>query len=257
MLDSVPEGQRGDPPVRASEPTPDRSAVHREGVPKHDPMGGKPGSIRPPLGDDDPRRHGQRVPAPIRHDLQGQSTPLVHPTDELVDIDDVGLELDDHERPMARMPSEDVDDPAFSVDRERHLGIEGPGGKLLGEPSCHRLVQACMTAANQAIEVCAAGSSSQGDLDIEDTSDRQDRRELHAVDMAPLDPGDDGGIAAGSPRHVELAPPPTNPDRPKPRPKLLHRIHAASLTWGGYPAGTGGLFGHRRRLIRGCAPCHG
>ncbi len=59
-----------------------------------------------------------RLPAPIPSDSNGEPSPLIHPTDEFVDIDDVGLEFDDHERSMTRVPSEDVDDASLAVDRE-------------------------------------------------------------------------------------------------------------------------------------------
>ena len=118
----------------------------------------EPSAIRSPIRDDDPCRHSQRLPAPSLCDLNAEPSPLIHPSNEFVDIDDVRLELDDQERSMPWMPGEDVDDPSLAEDRECDLRLERPFGKLAGEPPGNRLVKAGVSAADESIEVSATRS---------------------------------------------------------------------------------------------------
>ena len=59
-------------------------------------------------------------------DLTSQPPALIHLSHQLVDVDDVGLELDHDEGAQAAMPRQDVDHAALAVDRERHLRIKHP-----------------------------------------------------------------------------------------------------------------------------------
>ena len=84
---------------------------------------------------------GQRIPPAHARDLAGQAPLPIERPDELVHVDDIRLEFDDQQRAAARVPGEDVDHPAFAVDRERDLRREDPLGQLPQKPARDRLVK--------------------------------------------------------------------------------------------------------------------
>ncbi len=55
-------------------------------------------------------------------------------SDELLNVGDVGLQLDDEQGAPSRMPGQDVDDAALTVDRERNLRRKYPAGQCLQVP---------------------------------------------------------------------------------------------------------------------------
>lgn len=140
LLPALPDRQRRNPTIGSPEPALDGAAIERESVPEDRPMRGQSRPIGPAVRDDHPGRNRHGIPTPVARDLSGQPPALIHLGHEEVHVNDVGLELDDDERPGAGMPGEDVDDAPLAVDRERHLWIEDPIGKVLGEPARDRFV---------------------------------------------------------------------------------------------------------------------
>ena len=117
--------------------------------------------VRVAARDDDPDRDRRpRIPwadpAAIYGDPDGVASFAFDGPDELVNVRDVGLELDHQKRTQLRMPGEDVDDPALAVDRERHLGLQNPLRELLGEVAGDQLVKLGVPRIQQTIEIARA-----------------------------------------------------------------------------------------------------
>ena len=74
-------------------------------------------------------------------DRPGQPPFSVHGPDQVVHVDDVGLELDDEKCAATRVPGEDVDHAAFAIDRERDLGLDRPRRQVVAEHPRDLLVQ--------------------------------------------------------------------------------------------------------------------
>ncbi|MFL5723841.1 MAG: hypothetical protein ACJ78H_10685, partial [Chloroflexota bacterium] len=77
-----------------------------------------PCSIGSARRNEDPDRHGARIPTTFPRDPTSKPSLSVDRPDEIVHVDDVGLELDHQQRSTPRMPRQDVDHSPFAVDRE-------------------------------------------------------------------------------------------------------------------------------------------
>ena len=235
-LHSIPHRQRCDRSIRPHEPAPDRPAVNRKSIPQQPSMCIDTRPVCPPIGDDHPTRNGQRVPTPLHGDLPRKPAPPIHLTDELVDIDHVRLQLDDHQRSPAWVPRQDIDDPSLAVDRERDLRRQHPLGQIGGEPARHRFMKGRVTAADESVEIGAARPRGHGHLDIERPSDVENRPEGEPLEVSALDPRDDRSIDPDLRGHILLAPAASDPNRPEANAELLVLIHGGSLIAGTSPA---------------------
>ncbi len=74
--------------------------------------------VRSALCKDDPHRDRAGIPAAVAGDSRGEPATSVGCSHQVIDVDEFGLELDDEQDSSDRMPREDVDHSAFSVDRE-------------------------------------------------------------------------------------------------------------------------------------------
>src|SRR6478609_9680238 len=97
-----PEGQCPHGPIRPPQPGADRPSVDRERRAKHRSVRLDPAPVRVAVGYDDPDRDGRRRiswadPAAIDRDPNRMATLAVDGANQLVDIGDVGLQLD-HEQ---------------------------------------------------------------------------------------------------------------------------------------------------------------
>ena len=99
--------------------------------------------VRAGVREDDPGAYGGRSPAQVSRDPSSQPHPPIHRRHECLGIHDFRLQLDDEQASGLGVPGEDVDDPAFSVDREADLRLPGPT-----RPSCARwrATDSCMAA---------------------------------------------------------------------------------------------------------------
>src|SRR5262245_60157549 len=114
------------------------------------------------------------MPTTIADDLANEPPLLSDFPDQLVDIHDVGLELDHEDGASAGRPGDDVDDATLPVDRVRHLRREDPGRQLLPEPSSHELVELRMPGIQQSIEIAGAPARHEVDADVERRRDPAD-----------------------------------------------------------------------------------
>ena len=172
-------------------------------------------SVRPARPDDDPRRDRERVPAARSRTIcRIKRAFSVDLSDQLIDVDDVGLELDHEDRATAGMPGDDVDDTTFAVDGVGDLGGQDPGGELAGEPARDRARGAGVLRVEQAVEVSSAPPRYEIDTDVERRRDPADQVQRERSRMTPLEPRDRRWRYAGLRRQVRLAPTTANADRP-------------------------------------------
>ena len=167
-----PEGERPDRSIRPSQPGSDHPTVNREGGAEHRAVRLDATPVRVAARDDDPDRDRRRRiswadPAAIDGDPDGVAPFAIDGPDKLVDVGDVGLELNHQEGSQPRMPGEDVDDPALAVDRERHLGLQDPLWELFGEVAGDQLVKLGVPGIQQTIEIPGAPPSREVDPDLE------------------------------------------------------------------------------------------
>ena len=260
-------GPRAGPvvPPRISGHT-DRAAIGRDGSRSHGPI---PTAVRrercaehrgvlrdatavgSAAGDDDPERDTRqwlaaRNPASFDRDLDREPALPVGRAEEFVHIRDVGFELDDQQRPQARVPREDVDDTAFAVDREGHLRRRDPL-RQVAERSGNRFVEARVPGVQQPVEVAGSPSPDDVDPDVERGGDgteaiKRERAEVPALDprnrcLADPRPKCEFGLAPSPPNPHEsdraaeplVAHPPSVTSARLPATYLAHKPHACSI----------------------------
>ena len=115
-------------------------------------MHGKRPTIRSTVGDNKPNPNSRRNPSAIPYQPIGEPPLPVKSAHRLIQVDELGLELDDQEAPRCRMPGKDIDDPSLAVDGERDLGLAEPRPVGQQVPS-HRLVHGRMPRVEQSAEV--------------------------------------------------------------------------------------------------------
>jgi hypothetical protein len=96
-------------------------------------MGVDSATVGRAVGHDHPHRDSNvaaDIPAASAGDLGGEASLSVHSPDELVDVRDVGLQLDHEKCLPAGVPGKDVDDSTLAVDRKRDLGFRDPVRQL-------------------------------------------------------------------------------------------------------------------------------
>ena len=91
------------------EPASDGPAVDGEGGAEHRRDAPRPAAVGPALGDDEPRRDASRRPAALRAICAASRTLPIQRPDRLLEVDELGLELDHQRRSSRRVPGEDVD----------------------------------------------------------------------------------------------------------------------------------------------------
>ena len=176
--------------------------------------------------DDHPHRHGLRAPSPPPHDLAGQSTLAIHRPDQLVDVHDVGLELDDEERLTPRVPGDDIDHASLAVDRERDLGRQDPARELRGEHRRDDLVERGVARVEQSIEITGPPPRMQLEPDVQRRRHRADRVEGERARVAAFDARDRRCRHARPLGEIALPPTTLESDRTHRRsePDVLHGV---------------------------------
>ena len=149
-------------------------------------MGGDPLAVGPAWGKDHPARYRQRIESTLSPNPPSQSHLAIEGAEQLVDVCDVGLQLDYQQRPTLRVPGEHVDHAAFAKDRERDLWIQAPvrvsGSKSSGE----KLVKARVAGVDKTVEIASPPSSDEVDAHIELSGDPSNCTQAQRVVMAAL-----------------------------------------------------------------------
>ena len=68
------------------------------------------------VANDDPYSYEQRVPAAITGDDRREPAFAIDRADQIVEVNDLGLQFDDQQRPGRCVPCQDVDQAAFAAD---------------------------------------------------------------------------------------------------------------------------------------------
>lgn len=112
-------------------------------------------AVRSTGDDDQPDSHDKRFPASICSDAACEPSLVVERPKKLVDVHDVGLQLDDEDRSSAWMPREQVDHAALTIDREGRFRDEVPGGPTSAERAHDGLVELGVATVEQPVEIAA------------------------------------------------------------------------------------------------------
>ncbi len=117
-------------------------------------MVGDPAAVGARGGDYQPATYGSGRPTAARRDLGRQPALPVERPDELVHVDDGGLELDHRDRARCGVPGQEVDDSALAVDGEGNLGNHDPAGPAC-DPISDVFAQCRMSGVDDAVELAA------------------------------------------------------------------------------------------------------
>ena len=186
-------------------------------------MIGNAAAIRGTVGDQEAHADDSRPPAERPSDLGGDPPlPIERPV-EFPDVHDFRLDLNDQERAGRCMPSDDVDDAAIRIERERDFGPSDPPWHR-GQPPEGKLGQRGMTRVDNSIEVSVAGARQQLQSNVKGAGDRSQRGDRQFVDPSELDARhgrlrDTGGLG-----EVSLPQPAADPSEAKdrPEPNVVH-----------------------------------
>jgi hypothetical protein len=81
-------------------------------------MGGDPSTVSARVGHDQPHAHGPGCPTAIDRDSGGRPSLPIERPEELVNVDDGGLEFYLHKRARGLVPGQKIDEASLDVDRE-------------------------------------------------------------------------------------------------------------------------------------------
>ena len=169
------------PRDRAVATTP-RQSVHRPGMPCGAAFCARNSSaVRPSPGHEHPGRDGERLPSSVLGDVPREPPAPIHAADQLVHIDEIGLELDHEKGAPAGVPGQDVDHAPLTEYRERDFRGEDPVGQRGCEPGTDRFVKPRMSPADEPVEIAGSPSSAERDLDLQGARDLEERADRHAA----------------------------------------------------------------------------
>ena len=198
-------------------------SVRRELRPQRQPVTSKGSTVCPPVRNRNPRRHAFDTPAPIPGHPGSKPAFAIDGAHQVVDVDDLGLQLDDEEAGRCGVPGKHIDHAPLAEHGEGHLRLQDPA-IVLHEACGNRLVHRRMASIQQAPEVSALPSRRQDDRAIERRSDRSDRTKTSTRDPATFDEPHDGPRDACSDCELGLRKPFPDPEGPKSR-SYMDRTH--------------------------------
>ena len=190
------------------------------------------------VGKDHPDADHQRAPSPRPSDFRGEAPVSVGLPEEAADVGKLGLDLDDQHRPVARVPSDEVDRSPLAIDRKRDLGFEDPVGemsKALGK----LILNGGMTSVDQAVDFAALPANDERNARLERAERRSQHLHRHAAQPSPLDARNERRRHANRRCQPDLGPSAPQSQRLQRRadPEV---VHARSLATAAYPGLTGG-----------------
>ena len=105
-------------------------------------MLGDPPLVRPTLSENHPLRNHVRFPASLRSDHVGEAATAIGRFEQSIDVHELGLDLDEEERAVDRMPSDEIDHAALAKVVEGRFWADLPPGmnEHFGEGLSHRSV---------------------------------------------------------------------------------------------------------------------
>ncbi len=176
-----------------------RDAEHRRVTTRDRPVGRRP-------RDDQQSAQCAPVPATLAlHDLGDDSDLLRHRHQHRLQVGQLGLDLDDEQRSIGRVPAKDVHGSTVSEAVERELGFDDPAGR--GEAGSHDLHDRGVSSIKQAVGQPTPPSSVDDQVHAERGGDPPARSERHALQSSVLEIRDDRLIDVRDPSHIRLPKP--------------------------------------------------
>jgi hypothetical protein len=166
-------------------------------------------SIDAALGNDHPAAYGCRIEATITRNPSREAPLPVHRANQLLRINNVGLQLRDKQGPLPGVPAEDIDHASLTVDGKRHFWHHDPASSR-GKSPGHRLVVCGVTGVDQSIELAASPARDEPDLDLEGRRHGADRMQRQPPQVAAFDSRNGRWGEARKLGHIALSP--ANPD---------------------------------------------
>jgi hypothetical protein len=203
-------------------------AVNGENSRQHRSMRGHAPMVGSGIGDDEPDAHTDRLPASAVGDLRSQSPSAIHRAEKVLDVDDDGLEFDYQQSTRRSVERQDIDDAAFTKDRERDFRRDDPFRHRTEQPR-HLLVHRRMPCIQQPIEFIAAPTQSNVQLRVECSGETFHGLEAQPLQMATFGQRYCTARHLGAPRKVGLGPAASEPNGPKCGTHPF-QIHAAMLS---------------------------
>ena len=233
-MHSWQEAERSEGAARSVKPVTNAPTVRRQFAPDREPVVGDCPSVRTAVGDDYPNSDAcRRQPTP-GGDVRCQATLSIKGSEHLVEVDKLGLELDDEEGTCGRVPREDVDGSALAPDREGNLRLRDPG-RVQREESSHHLVHGRVSPVDQSTEVASLPTDVHLDSSIQCGSDLPHLGNGDAADATAFDARHEPAGNAGPCREIALSPSLLCADRAKcPSDPLI--IHTTILATSAQPA---------------------
>lgn len=145
----------------------------------------EPAPISAPLRQHDPLADDDGVPSEVANDHAREATTAVRDAEEVVYVNEFGLELDEEQRPMRRMPGDEIDDASLAEMVERHLRPDLPPRR--SKHPGHRFGHVRVALGEHAIERAASPARLDRELDLEDGRDPAKLPEGDLVEMTTLD----------------------------------------------------------------------
>ena len=185
------------------------------------------------VGNDNPLPDDQRIPSERRNDLLGKAPPAIRHHEEVVGIDQLGLQLHEEKRPARRAPRDKINDAALPEVVERDLGADVPLDA--NEQARDGLRHRGMAGGEKAIESGATPAGIEHEANLERSCDTAQPAEGHSIDPTSLDlrvraAGDSGFRSDGA-----LRPPESMAELPEHAPDR-EIIHGPMIVRGTYLA---------------------
>jgi hypothetical protein len=155
-------------------------------------VGSHPATICGRVSEYDPGGGILDVPAAFSRHLRRQPAVPVHGGEQLLDVNELGLELDHEEFASQRVERKDIDDSSFSIDCERNLRHGQPSG-VSTEEAGDLLMHAAVAGAEHSIEVASTPARDKVDPDLESSRHGKNRVERQFARMAAFNPRDRRG----------------------------------------------------------------
>lgn len=217
---------------RRSQPCADPVTVVRKGGLQHGPMRRNPPLVGPIVADHHPCRHRAGDPSSIASDLGRQPALASNVPDQLLDIDELGLQFDHEEGGCCCMPGEDIDHTPLAIDRERDLGRGFPPAEA-GEEGGDRFMERRVASVDEAVEVASMPAHRHVNPDSEDVTHGTQELDRARIQITTLEGGQRRPRHADTIRHVLLPPAAPDPHASKGPADhdVLHFTRMASCTY--------------------------
>ena len=180
-------------------------------------------SIGARVRDDQPDADATRLPPATCSDLRDKTPLAIESAQQFIDVDELGLELNEEQMPGFGVPGELVDHASLSVDGERDFRLDLPALGLR-----HRCGEALredgVTAVEQPVEVACSPPSRQLDSNVHGRGDASDRDQRQRFAMAALEERHGSARHAGGFCQIQLAKPASSSNRPNcgAQPLIIH-----------------------------------